>query len=253
MPVFCSVSTYLVASITSSKRVAAIDDGAILPRLDQLLQQQDVLLPVASYSDLRAFVSDPLRQESEHRGVPHEAEIRLDEHPARFQGAAAASERVLADGVEDDVVGLAVLREVFLQCSRRLRRRRASARGRGSSCCTRLSHGRRSTWPIARQPFRSNRTRRRRRCSVPSACPRLGGTTARSRPVADRGGFLEAHRRRASTRAATLRNAHELRVRATLMPKMRSPTLNSVTAGPTARPRRPAPCRRSSASAERDR
>ena len=47
--------------------------------------------------------------------MPHEAEVGLDEDPARLQRAPAAPERVLADRVEDDVVRLAVLREVLLR------------------------------------------------------------------------------------------------------------------------------------------
>ena len=47
--------------------------------------------------------------------MPHESEIRLDERPARDERAPRPPERVLADGVEHDVVGLAALREVLLQ------------------------------------------------------------------------------------------------------------------------------------------
>ena len=47
--------------------------------------------------------------------MPHEPEVGLDEDAARLDGAPAAPERVLADRVEDDVVRLAVLREVLLE------------------------------------------------------------------------------------------------------------------------------------------
>ena len=47
--------------------------------------------------------------------MPHETEVGFDEEPARFQGSPAPPERVHADRVEDDVVRLAVAREVLLR------------------------------------------------------------------------------------------------------------------------------------------
>src|SRR5229473_4876810 len=97
------------------QRVATIDHRPVLPRLDELLEEEDVLLRVLRYRERHLLVSDPAGQQGEYRNVPHEPGVGVDVDPARPHRASAAPERVLADCVEDDVVRLAVLGEVFLR------------------------------------------------------------------------------------------------------------------------------------------
>ena len=97
------------------ERVAPVDDRAVLPRLDELFQEEDVLLRVAGDPHRDLLLSDPLREQREQRDVPHEPRVGRDVDPARLQRAPAAPERLLADGVEDHVVELAALGEVLVQ------------------------------------------------------------------------------------------------------------------------------------------
>ena len=115
LPVFCPVSTYFVASTTSSRRIGPVDDRPVLPGLDELLDAKDVLLRVARNRQGHALVADPSARERQRRDVPHEAEVGRDEETARLERAAAPAERLLADRVEDRVIDLAVPREVFLR------------------------------------------------------------------------------------------------------------------------------------------
>src|SRR5918996_4115726 len=97
------------------ERVAPIDDRAGLPCLDEFLQEEDILLRELRYRERHPLVTDPPGQQGQQGDVPHEAEVGCEVDPARLQRASTASERVLADRVEDDVVHLAVLGEVLLQ------------------------------------------------------------------------------------------------------------------------------------------
>ena len=135
LPVFCPVSTYLVASTTPRAGSGGRSPrGTPPPRSAPSGGGR----PPSGTAPSRASPSCRRSTGEEHqeRDVPHEPEVGLDECPARLQRVPAAPERVLADRVEDDVVRLAVLREVFAAGSRSPRRRRASARARRSSCCT---------------------------------------------------------------------------------------------------------------------
>src|SRR6266516_2863201 len=57
------------------QRVGPIDDRPILPGLDELLQEENVLLSVPRYPERHLLVADPTGQQSQHRDVPHEPEV----------------------------------------------------------------------------------------------------------------------------------------------------------------------------------
>ena len=161
MPVFCPVSTYRVRRDDVVERVAPIDHRPVLAGLDQLPDQDDVLLRVARDPERHALVSDPPGHQRQHRDLPQEAEVGVDEGPARLQRASAAPERLLADGVEDDVVRLAVLREVLLQAvDHAIRPKRAHELD-----VLRVAHGRDVGAELLRELHRllCRRLRRRRR------------------------------------------------------------------------------------------
>ncbi len=111
-PVFCSGLDVPRRLDHVLQRVAPVDDGPIVPGLDELLEEANVVLRPIRQRHQHALVSDP-RGQQRQREVPEA--VRRDEDPSGLQRAFGAPERVLADRVEDDVVGLAVLREVFLR------------------------------------------------------------------------------------------------------------------------------------------
>ena len=115
LPVFCSVSTYRVASTTSSSGYERSIDGPVLSGLDQLLDEEDFLPRPPGDAEPHAALAEQLRGEGQEQVLDHQpAQLRRDEDPAGPDRAPALGERVEADGVEDDVVRLAVLRVVAL-------------------------------------------------------------------------------------------------------------------------------------------
>ena len=95
------------------QRVAPVDDRPVSPGLDELLEKEDVLLRVARGDREPHFlVSDP---RSPQRQDEIQEPVGCQVAAAPRKGAFAQPERVLADCVEDDVVSLAVLGEVFLR------------------------------------------------------------------------------------------------------------------------------------------
>ncbi len=156
--------------------------------------------------------------------------------PAGLQRAPAPPERVLADRVEDDVVRLAVLREVLLQVVDDLVGSERAHELDVLRVADRRDVARRSAWRAARPRFRWIRRRRRRGCSAPlgeSALRRHASAMHRS--VADRRGLLEAHASRLVRKRAAARGRRRTpRVAPERTPKTSSPTSNSVTAAPTA-------------------
>src|SRR6266516_3538238 len=95
------------------QRVATIDDRPVSPGLDELLEEEDVLLRVARwYLEDHFLVSDPRGPQRQHEILEP---VGCQVAAAPLQRVSAAPERVLADCIEDDVVRLAVLGEVFLR------------------------------------------------------------------------------------------------------------------------------------------
>jgi hypothetical protein len=93
--------------------VAPIDDRPVSPGLDELLEEEDVLLRVSRWDREDHFlVSDPRGPQRQHEILEP---VGCQVAAAPREGAFAPPERVLADCVEDDVVRLAVLGEVFLR------------------------------------------------------------------------------------------------------------------------------------------
>src|SRR5580704_3535558 len=93
------------------QRVALVDDGPVLPGLHEFLEEQHIPLGVPGRDredHLLAPEPGPLGQEQVEQLVGGQVDA------AGTERVPAAPERLLADRVEDDVVGLPVLREVFL-------------------------------------------------------------------------------------------------------------------------------------------
>src|SRR6266516_3432939 len=65
--------------------VGPIDDRAVLPRVDELLEQEDVFLRVPDYPEVHLLVSDPPRRQGQDGNVPEEPHVRIDIDPARLQ------------------------------------------------------------------------------------------------------------------------------------------------------------------------
>src|SRR3990172_9560954 len=98
------------------QRVAPVDDRSELPRLDELLEEEDVILVASSDRHLHPLVADPPGREQHDDRLEHERpQVSGDIDPASLQRASSPEERILADGVDDRVVGLAVLREILLE------------------------------------------------------------------------------------------------------------------------------------------
>src|SRR5262245_25277561 len=95
--------------------VAAVDHRPVLTRLDQLPDENEILLAIAPDAERRTPTPDEPRDECEERHLVHEPEVHRDVDPGGIQRAPAAAERVLANRVEDHVVGYAVLREVLTE------------------------------------------------------------------------------------------------------------------------------------------
>ena len=142
-----------------------------------------------------------------------------DEDPARLQRAPAAPERVLADGVEDHVVRLAVLREVFAlvvddhvgaERSHEVDVLRVAHRGDVRP---------RSASPAARLQSRSPRRRRRRRCSAPCQRRAFRHVRARSAPSHTAAASSNVMSRRLVRRHARFPDADVLRVGAASDPE----------------------------------
>ena len=89
LPVFCSGLDVLRRLDDVLQRVRAVDDRAVLPRLDELLEEEDVFLAVLRDPDGKLPVADPPRPQRPERVLPVAAEIGRDEAPARLQRAAA--------------------------------------------------------------------------------------------------------------------------------------------------------------------
>src|SRR5262249_57616231 len=86
--------------------VTAVDARPVLPRLDELLEEEDVLLGVPrGYREHHPLVPDPRGPQSQGQRLQGSSG---QVHPAPVERAFAAPERELADRVEDHVVGLAV-------------------------------------------------------------------------------------------------------------------------------------------------
>jgi hypothetical protein len=94
------------------ERVASIDDRPVFPRLDDLLEEEDVLLRVSRWYREPHFLVSDLRGPERQDQILEPIGCQVAAAPR--EGASTPPERVLADCVEDDVVHLAVLGEVFL-------------------------------------------------------------------------------------------------------------------------------------------
>src|SRR5260370_7036314 len=90
-----------------------MDDRSELPGLDELVEEEDVLLRLSRW-DLEhpLLVSDTWRPQGQDE-ILESVGGQVD--AGWLERIPAALERVLADRIEDDVVRLAVLREVFLR------------------------------------------------------------------------------------------------------------------------------------------
>jgi hypothetical protein len=95
------------------QRVALVDDRPVLPGLDELVEKEDVLLRVARGDREPHFLVSDARGPERQDEIQEPVGCQIAAAPRK--GAFAPPERVLADGVEDDVVRLAVLGEVFLR------------------------------------------------------------------------------------------------------------------------------------------
>ena len=94
------------------QRVAAIDDRPVPPRLDELLHEQHILLHVSRWDQHQHLpVSEPRRPQRQDEVLQS---VGGQVTAAPLQRAAAVLEREGAGCIEDDVVRLAVLGEVFL-------------------------------------------------------------------------------------------------------------------------------------------
>src|SRR3989442_502158 len=92
--------------------VAAIDDRPVPPRLDELLHEQHILLHVSRWDQHQHLpVSEPRRPQRQDEVLQS---VGGQVTAAPLQRAAAVLEREGAGCIEDDVVRLAVLGEVFL-------------------------------------------------------------------------------------------------------------------------------------------
>ena len=159
--------------------------------------------------------------------------------PPGFNARSAAPERVLADRVEDDVVGLAVLGEVLLQVVDHL----VGAERTHELDVLRAAHGGDVGAEVLRQldPRRPDRTGRavdEDPLALAGAPPAAGTLSARQRAVADRARPPRSSSRPACARAGAA-PARRCTPRARRKPRWerpntRSPTSNSVTAAPTA-------------------
>src|SRR5215471_1527933 len=93
------------------QRIGPVDDRPVLSGLEELLEEEDVLLRVSRwYREDHFLVSDP-RGPQRQDEIPQPVGRQIA--AAGLQRAPASPERVLADRVEDDVIRLAVLGEVF--------------------------------------------------------------------------------------------------------------------------------------------
>jgi len=95
------------------QRVDPIDDGAVLARLDELLEDEEIRLCVARDAHDHSLVADPVGQERQERRMQHEPRVRFDKESIGFERPAAAPEGGLAHGVEDDVIRLAAPDELL--------------------------------------------------------------------------------------------------------------------------------------------
>src|SRR5262249_46287996 len=93
--------------------VPSVDHGPVLLRVDELLDEEEVLLAIPADAEPHTPTSDKPRDEGCQWHVVHEAEVGGEIDAAALEGAPTAAKRVLADGVEDHVVLLAVLGEVL--------------------------------------------------------------------------------------------------------------------------------------------
>ncbi len=67
------------------QRVAPIDDRPVSPGLDEFLEEEDVLLRVASYPERHPLVSDPPGHQDQYRNMPQEPKVGFDVEPAGLQ------------------------------------------------------------------------------------------------------------------------------------------------------------------------
>src|SRR2546423_9475323 len=65
--------------------VGPVDDRAVLPILDELLEEEDVLFRVSDYPEVDLLVTDPSRRQGQDGNVPEDPRIRVDGDPARPQ------------------------------------------------------------------------------------------------------------------------------------------------------------------------
>src|SRR6266851_4254662 len=87
------------------------DERSELPGLHELLEEEDVLLRLSRWDlEHHPLVSDPRRPQGQEE-ILESVGGQVD--AARLERIPAALERVLADRIEDDVIRLAVLGEVF--------------------------------------------------------------------------------------------------------------------------------------------
>src|SRR5688572_6982529 len=55
--------------------IGAIDDRPVVPSLDELLEEDDVLLRVPRYREQHLLVTDPRRPQRQERVLPKESEV----------------------------------------------------------------------------------------------------------------------------------------------------------------------------------
>ena len=93
--------------------IGAVDDSPIGAGLDELLEAKDLVLGVPRDRHHRLLGTDEPGPQRQRHVLGVGAEVGRDVAPTVVQRAFALPERLLADGVEHDVVGLAVGREVL--------------------------------------------------------------------------------------------------------------------------------------------
>ena len=93
------------------ERVHAVDDRVVRPVLDEPPEKEDVLLGRTRDREHDLPVADPRREVRQGKVVEPVGRGR----PPGFSDRLARRNEVLPHRVEDDVVGLAVSREVLLQ------------------------------------------------------------------------------------------------------------------------------------------
>ena len=84
-PDFWPVSTYRDGLDDVVQRVRPVDDGAVPARLDELLDEQQVVPAVPADAERPALAPDDPRGEREERHVVEVAEVHRDVDPTRVQ------------------------------------------------------------------------------------------------------------------------------------------------------------------------